>query len=141
MTTKPLEPSPPPAGPAGEIPGEAPQDLPWLDELTPRQIVAELDKYIIGQDEAKKAVAIVLRNRWRRQRVAEEMQKMAAQVKKQNPFQWLVRQAEQMFERVVGHSIVPDMVSQVLAWLQKLSSSRTMQSLILSMPLPPTASG
>ncbi len=45
----------------------------WLDELTPRQIVAELDKYIIGQDDAKKAVAIVLRNRWRRQRVDEEM--------------------------------------------------------------------
>jgi len=45
----------------------------WLDELTPRQIVAELDKYIIGQDDAKKSVAIVLRNRWRRQRVDEEM--------------------------------------------------------------------
>ena len=51
---------------------DAPQE-PWLDELTPRQIVAELDKYIVGQDEAKKAVAIVLRNRWRRQRVNEEM--------------------------------------------------------------------
>src|SRR5680860_247084 len=48
------------------------EDL-WLDELTPRQIVAELDKYIVGQDEAKKSVAIVLRNRWRRQRVEEEM--------------------------------------------------------------------
>ncbi len=45
----------------------------WLDELTPRQIVAELDRYIIGQDEAKKAVAIALRNRWRRQRVDEEL--------------------------------------------------------------------
>ena len=45
----------------------------WLDELTPRQIVAELDKYIVGQDDAKKSVAIVLRNRWRRQRVEEEM--------------------------------------------------------------------
>ena len=45
----------------------------WLDELTPHQIVAELDKYIVGQDDAKKAVAIVLRNRWRRQRVDEEM--------------------------------------------------------------------
>jgi len=45
----------------------------WIDELTPRQIVTELDKYIVGQDEAKKAVAIVLRNRWRRQRVEEEM--------------------------------------------------------------------
>ncbi|MFW6079590.1 MAG: ATP-dependent protease ATPase subunit HslU [Gemmatimonadota bacterium] len=44
-----------------------------LDELTPRQIVAELDKYIVGQDEAKKAVAIALRNRWRRQRVDDEL--------------------------------------------------------------------
>ncbi len=72
MTTKPMEPPLPPAAPAGEIQGEAPQELPWLDELTPRQIVAELDKYIVGQEEAKKAVAIVLRNRWRRQRVNEE---------------------------------------------------------------------
>ncbi len=37
-----------------------------MDQLTPRQIVAELDKYIIGQHEAKRAVAIALRNRWRR---------------------------------------------------------------------------
>ncbi len=41
--------------------------------LTPRQIVAELDQYIIGQDDAKKAVAIALRNRWRRQNVDPEM--------------------------------------------------------------------
>ncbi|HEX6749416.1 MAG TPA: ATP-dependent protease ATPase subunit HslU [Longimicrobium sp.] len=46
---------------------------PWLDELTPRGIVAELDKYIVGQKEAKKAVAIALRNRWRRQRVDDEL--------------------------------------------------------------------
>ena len=52
-------------------PDESDQD--WLDQLTPRQIVAELDKYIVGQDEAKKAVAIALRNRWRRQRVEEEL--------------------------------------------------------------------
>ena len=52
---------------------EGAEESTWLDELTPRQIVAELDKYIIGQDEAKKSVAIVLRNRWRRQRVDEEM--------------------------------------------------------------------
>ena len=45
----------------------------WMDELTPRQIVAELDRYIIGQGEAKKAVAIALRNRWRRQRVPDEL--------------------------------------------------------------------
>ena len=42
--------------------------------LTPAQIVAELDKYIIGQEEAKRNVAIALRNRWRRMRVAGEMQ-------------------------------------------------------------------
>ena len=41
--------------------------------LTPQQIVTELDKYIIGQDDAKKAVAIALRNRWRRQRVEPEL--------------------------------------------------------------------
>lgn len=45
----------------------------WAEWLTPRQIVAELDSYIVGQDEAKKAVAIALRNRWRRQRVDEDL--------------------------------------------------------------------
>jgi ATP-dependent HslUV protease ATP-binding subunit HslU len=43
------------------------------DELTPRQIVEELDKYIIGQDDAKKNVAIALRNRWRRQHAPADM--------------------------------------------------------------------
>src|SRR6202158_984660 len=41
--------------------------------LTPQEIVAELDRYIVGQKEAKKAVAIALRNRWRRFRVAADM--------------------------------------------------------------------
>jgi ATP-dependent HslUV protease ATP-binding subunit HslU len=41
--------------------------------LTPKQIVRELDKYVIGQDKAKKSVAIALRNRWRRQQVASEL--------------------------------------------------------------------
>ncbi len=41
--------------------------------LTPKQIVEELDKYVVGQKEAKKAVAIALRNRWRRQRLPEDM--------------------------------------------------------------------
>src|SRR5688572_26026397 len=45
----------------------------WLEELTPRQIVSELDKYIVGQKAAKRAVAIALRNRWRRQRVEEDL--------------------------------------------------------------------
>jgi len=53
---------------------DAPQAEPgWLDELTPRQIVSELDKYIVGQDDAKRAVAIALRNRWRRQRVGDDL--------------------------------------------------------------------
>jgi len=43
------------------------------EKLTPRQIVEELDKYIIGQDKAKKSVAIALRNRWRRQQVTEDL--------------------------------------------------------------------
>ncbi|MFQ5329328.1 MAG: ATP-dependent protease ATPase subunit HslU [Thermodesulfobacteriota bacterium] len=44
-----------------------------METLTPKEIVAELDKYIIGQKEAKRAVAIALRNRWRRQQVAPEL--------------------------------------------------------------------
>jgi ATP-dependent HslUV protease ATP-binding subunit HslU len=47
------------------------QALARLADLTPRQIVAELDRFIVGQDDAKKAVAIALRNRWRRQRAPE----------------------------------------------------------------------
>ncbi len=43
------------------------------DNLTPKEIVSELDKYIIGQGEAKRAVAIALRNRWRRQNVSKEL--------------------------------------------------------------------
>ena len=44
-----------------------------MRELTPREIVEELDHYIVGQDAAKRAVAVAIRNRWRRQRLAEEM--------------------------------------------------------------------
>ncbi len=43
------------------------------NHLTPRQIVEKLDQYIIGQGDAKRAVAIALRNRWRRQNVPEEL--------------------------------------------------------------------
>lgn len=43
-----------------------------IKEYTPRQIVAELDKYVIGQKEAKKMVAIALRNRWRAKQLPEE---------------------------------------------------------------------
>src|SRR4026209_2203579 len=41
--------------------------------MTPREIVSELDRYIVGQNDAKRAVAIALRNRWRRQQVPEEL--------------------------------------------------------------------
>src|SRR5262245_42244024 len=44
-----------------------------LDELTPREIVAELDKYVVGQKDAKRAVAIALRNRMRRQKLTPEL--------------------------------------------------------------------
>lgn len=43
------------------------------EHLTPRHIVAELDRYIVGQDEAKRAVAIAIRNRWRRQQLSDEL--------------------------------------------------------------------
>ncbi|MEX0856126.1 MAG: ATP-dependent protease ATPase subunit HslU [Gemmatimonadota bacterium] len=57
------------AGPEASAPIEGG----WIDQLTPRQIVAELDRYIIGQRAAKKSVAIALRNRWRRQRVEGDL--------------------------------------------------------------------
>src|SRR5437762_173519 len=44
-----------------------------MPDMTPRQIVAELDKYIIGQNPAKRAVAIAIRNRWRRQQLPAEL--------------------------------------------------------------------
>src|SRR3954454_20460641 len=44
-----------------------------MEHLTPRQIVAELDKYIVGQQDAKRAVAVAIRNRWRRQKLPAEM--------------------------------------------------------------------
>ena len=44
-----------------------------MPDMTPRQIVAELDKYIVGQDQAKRAVAIAIRNRWRRQQLPAEL--------------------------------------------------------------------
>ena len=52
---------------------ETVDEAPHLDELTPREIVRELDKYVIGQAGAKRAVAIALRNRIRRQKLPPEM--------------------------------------------------------------------
>ena len=55
------------------LPGQALDETPLLDELTPREIVQELDKYVIGQADAKRAVAIALRNRIRRQKLEPEL--------------------------------------------------------------------
>src|SRR6266496_2908429 len=49
------------------------KDQPRLDEMTPRQIVEELDKYVVGQHAAKRAVAIALRNRIRRQKLPTDL--------------------------------------------------------------------
>src|SRR6266545_1765488 len=55
------------------LPATAEEERVALDELTPREIVAELDKHVIGQKDAKRAVAIALRNRMRRQKLAPEL--------------------------------------------------------------------
>jgi ATP-dependent HslUV protease ATP-binding subunit HslU len=53
--------------------GETAPPIPWLEEMPPRQIVAELNRYIVGQEAAKKAVAIAVRNRWRRAQAPDDI--------------------------------------------------------------------
>src|SRR6201985_2510763 len=55
------------------LPQQSSAEAPLLDELTPREICTELDKYVIGQADAKRSVAIALRNRVRRQKLDPEM--------------------------------------------------------------------
>src|SRR5438445_10414876 len=55
------------------LPGQPLDEAPLLDELTPREIVRELDKYVVGQSDAKRAIAVALRNRIRRQKLEPEM--------------------------------------------------------------------
>ena len=68
-------PASPPEPPPTSTPSAAaaPETLPWLEEMPPRKIVAELDRYIVGQEAAKKAVAIAVRNRWRRAQAPEDI--------------------------------------------------------------------
>jgi ATP-dependent HslUV protease ATP-binding subunit HslU len=61
-----------PVAPVAESESAAPPP-PWLEEMPPRQIVSELDRYIVGQDAAKKAVAIAVRNRWRRAQAPDDI--------------------------------------------------------------------
>src|SRR3954453_3089915 len=54
--------------------GSLPQcRMPPMQSLTPKQVVAELDKYIVGQADAKRAVAVAIRNRWRREQLPESI--------------------------------------------------------------------
>jgi len=75
----PKAPASPPEVPSPPSPSAAPSPpssedaVPWLEEMPPRKIVAELDRYIVGQEAAKKAVAIAVRNRWRRAQAPEEI--------------------------------------------------------------------
>jgi len=69
--TRPRRGEPPPPPPTA--PEAAVEPLPWLEELPPKKIVTELDRYIVGQDAAKKAVAIAVRNRWRRAQAPEDI--------------------------------------------------------------------
>ena len=69
--TRPRRGEPPPLPPTA--PEAAVEPLPWLEELPPKKIVTELDRYIVGQDAAKKAVAIAVRNRWRRAQAPEDI--------------------------------------------------------------------
>src|SRR5882724_1962631 len=74
MPKAPVSPSQPPAPPPASTDTQPAADaMPWLEEMPPRKIVAELDRYIVGQDAAKKAVAIAVRNRWRRAQAPEEI--------------------------------------------------------------------
>ena len=61
-----------PATPSSDS-GDPVAPLPWLEEMPPRQIVAELNRYIVGQEAAKKAVAIAVRNRWRRAQAPDDI--------------------------------------------------------------------
>lgn len=138
-----------------------------LDRLTPRQIVAELDEYIIGQHDAKRNVAIALRNRWRRMNSAEEIQRDiipnnilligATGVGKTEIARRLAKIADAPFVKVeaskfteVGYvgrdveSMVRDLVEQAVAMVKiqkketvKIKAEQLVEDLILDILIPP----
>ncbi len=144
-----------------------------IDEklMTPRQIVAELDKYIIGQKDAKKNVAIALRNRWRRMHVKTDMQKEivpnnilmigATGVGKTEIARRLAKIADAPFTKVeaskfteVGYvgrdveSMVRDLVGQAVNMVQKAKkeevkekAKQVVEDIILDALIPPVKSG
>lgn len=138
-----------------------------LEYLTPRQIVAQLDQYIIGQDDAKRNVAIALRNRWRRMSAPEEIQKEiipnnilmigATGVGKTEIARRLAKIADAPFVKVeaskfteVGYvgrdveSMVRDLVDQSVAMVKaqkkekvKMQAEQIVEDLILDTLIPP----
>jgi ATP-dependent HslUV protease ATP-binding subunit HslU len=139
--------------------------------LTPRQIVAELDKYIVGQYEAKRNVAIALRNRWRRMNVAPEMRQEivpnnilmigATGVGKTEIARRLAKLADAPFVKVeaskfteVGYvgrdveSMVRDLVEQSVSIVKarkreevKEKASQAVEDIILDALIPPLRTG
>ena len=85
---------------------ELPPPLPWLEELPPRQIVAELDRYIVGQAAAKKAIAIAIRNRWRRGQAPED------QVENRRPESQRIAQVELGHLRDIEPELHPERLVQ-----------------------------
>lgn len=141
-----------------------------LDKLTPRQIVAELDQYIIGQNDAKKNVAIALRNRWRRMNSALEIQREiipnnilligATGVGKTEIARRLAKIADAPFVKVeaskfteVGYvgrdveSMVRDLVEQAVGMVKvqkkeavKVRAEQSVEDIILDILIPPVHS-
>lgn len=144
---------------------------PVLKDLTPRQIVAELDQYIIGQHDAKRNVAIALRNRWRRMNAPEDMQREitpnnilmigATGVGKTEIARRLAKLADAPFTKVeaskfteVGYvgrdveSMVRDLVEQSVNMVKaakkeavKVRAQQIVDDLILDILIPPVRSG
>lgn len=143
----------------------------FTQQLTPQQIVAELDKYIIGQQDAKKNVAIALRNRWRRMNASEEMRKEivpnnilmigATGVGKTEIARRLAKLAEAPFTKVeaskfteVGYvgrdveSMVRDLVQQAVNMVKKKKKEEVrekalllVEDIILEALIPPVKQG